>query len=198
MGGSDLIKIMLIGFLVLALPLAVAVSAIAVLVAILVSGIVSNAHGTPYVPIKRKYIRPILLWADLSANDIFYDLGCGDARVLISAVKDFGIKKATGFEVAPWSYLEARFVLGFSTTTNRIRIIRRNFFKANLSDASFIYAYLFPKPIDRLAYKLEKELVIGSKILCPSFPIDLVRHPEFKLLKSAKFDKITAYLYEKL
>jgi hypothetical protein len=58
--------------------------------------------------------------------------------------------------------------------------------------------YLFPKLVDRLAPKLACELVSGSKILCLSYPIDLTRHKQFKLLKSEKIGKITAYLYERI
>ena len=199
---------MLIGFLFLVLLLAIAVLTIAVLVTILVSGIVSNVHGAPFVPIKRQYLRPLLLWAGLSANDIFYDLGCGDARVLISAVKDFGVKKAIGYEVALWPYLNARFNVMSDGFSDKIKILRKDFFfakgrsasggKADLSSAGFVYMYLFPKLVDRLAPKLACELASGSKILCPSFPINLACHPEFKLLKSEKIGKITAYLYQKV
>ena len=162
---------------------------------ILISGITSDIYGAPYVPIKKRHVKSLLSWAGLSAGDIFYDLGCGDGRLLISAVKDFGVKRAIGYEVALWPYLEAKFARWFSGAGSRIKIIRGNFFKADLHGATFVYVYLFPKLVDRLASKMAGELLAGTKILCPSFPIDLVVHPEFRLIKSEKFDKITAYLY---
>jgi len=58
--------------------------------------------------------------------------------------------------------------------------------------------YLFPKLVDKLAYKIAGECQVGTKILCPSFPIDIAKHPGFKLLKSEKIGRITAYLYEKI
>lgn len=183
---------------ILLLLFLIMITAVATLILIFISGIISNAHGVPYVPIKRKQVKRLLSWGGLSANDIFYDLGCGDARLLIGAVKDFGVKKAIGYEIAPWPYFKARLAVRFSGVGERVSIRRQNFFQADLSNATFVYAYLFPKPIDQLAYKLAKELGGGSKILCPSFPINLARHPEFKLLKSEKIDKITAYLYEKI
>lgn len=188
--------VILFGQLILALIFLVII--VAVLILIFISDVISNVHGVPYVPIKRKNIRQLLSWGGLSANDIFYDLGCGDARVMIAAIKDFGVKNVVGYEITPWSYLEARFAVWFYGLSECAKIIRKNFFQADLSGASFIYAYLFPKPIDQLVHKLAKELKSGSKILCPSFPVNLARHPEFKLLKSEKLDKITAYLYEKV
>ncbi len=189
---------MLLGLFLITWLLVIAVLAVAVLVTILVSGIVSNAYGAPYVPIRRRFVRPLLLWAGLSADDVFYDLGCGDARVLVSAVKDFGVKKAIGYEVALWPYLIAKWKIYKSNLDDRIEVNKKSFFESDLSGTGFVYAYLFPKLVDRLASKLAGELRVGAKILCPSFPIDLAKHPEFKLLKSEKIDKITAYLYEKI
>lgn len=121
-----------------------------------------------------------------------------DARVLISAVKNFGVKKAIGYEIALWPYLEARFAIWSSGIFDRAVVYHQNFFKTDLSNARFVYMYLFPELVDRLAYKLADELKSGGKILCPSFPIDLARHRQFKLLKSEKIGKIIAYLYEKI
>lgn len=188
---------MIINWLVWIISILILLAVIVFLVLTFFSSIISSLHGAPYVPIKRRHIKSLLSWAGLSADDIFYDLGCGDGRLLISAVKDSGVKGAIGYEVAIWPYLEARFACWNSGVDGRIKIFRRDFLKTDLGEASFIYAYLFPGLINKLASKMAGELRTGTKILCPSFPIDLERHPEFKLLKTGKFDKITAYLYEK-
>ncbi|MEK7151225.1 MAG: hypothetical protein AAB784_00725 [Patescibacteria group bacterium] len=168
------------------------------LLVFLFSNIFSSILGAPFVPIKKRHVKFFLYWAGLSADDIFYDLGCGDGRLLVSAVKDFGVKKAIGYELAPWPYLKARFIIWWRGLNEISSIKNENFFKTDLKDASFIYAYLFPKLVDRLAFKMAGELRSGAKILCPSFPIDLIKHPKFKLLKTHKIDKIDAYLYEKI
>jgi cyclopropane fatty-acyl-phospholipid synthase-like methyltransferase len=46
--------------------------------------------------------------ADLKPSDVFYDLGCGDASVLIFAVNEFGVRKAVGFEREPMRRAKAR------------------------------------------------------------------------------------------
>jgi hypothetical protein len=48
-----------------------------------------------------RHKRKMLELADLKPSDVFYDLGCGDASVLIFAVKEFGVRKAVGFESEP-------------------------------------------------------------------------------------------------
>ena len=188
----------IIGFIILISILFVVISAVAVLVLIFISGIISNIHGVPYIPIKRKIVKSLLAWGGLASGDILYDLGCGDARALISGARYFGAKKAVGYEIAPWSYLEAKFAIRLAGLHRRVNILRKNFFQADLSGATFVYIYLFHEPVDRLASKLARELKPSAKILCPSFPINLMRHPEFKLLKSKKVGKISAYLYAKI
>ncbi len=167
-------------------------------VLILVSGVVSSIHGAPYVPIRKKLTKDLLFFGGLSADNIFYDLGSGDGRVLISAIKNFGVEKAVGYEVTLWPYLKSKFLIWRAGLENKIDVKRKNFFGVDLSRATFIYTYLFPRLVDRLAGKIAGECQSGTKVLCPSFPIDIAKHPEFKLLKSEKMGIIIAYLYKKI
>jgi hypothetical protein len=171
---------------------------VAAMILILVSGIASSIYGAPYVPIRKKLIKNLLFFGGLSAGDIFYDLGSGDGRILISAVKNFRIQEAIGYEIALWPYLKSKFLIQRAGLGNNIDIERKNFFGADLSQATLIYIYLFPRLVDRLAGKIAGECQSGTKVLCPSFPIDIARYPKFKLLKSEKVGRITAYLYEKI
>jgi hypothetical protein len=183
---------MLIATLILMLAI------LAVFVTIFISGIISGIHGAPYVPIKKKLVKNLLEFGGVSANDIFYDLGCGDGRVLLSAVKEFGIQKTSGYEISLWPYLESKFLIWQTGINKYAKVYRQDFFKADLSCATFIYMYLFPKLVNELAVKIAKECDSGTKILCPSFQIELQKNPEFRLLKAEKIGKITAYLYEKI
>lgn len=178
--------------------LAIEFIVIVAMILILVSGIASSIYGAPYVPIRKKLIKDLLTFGSLSESDIFYDLGSGDGRVLISAVKNFEVERAVGYEIALWPYLKSRFLIKRSSLDGRIGVCRKNFFKEDLSSTNFIYMYLFPGLVDELAYKIAGECQSCTKVLCPSFPIDIAKHPEFKLLKSEKIGRITAYLYEKI
>jgi hypothetical protein len=168
------------------------------LIFIFVSGFTSHIHGAPYVPIRKKLLKELLTFGGLSESDIFYDLGSGDGRVLITAARDFRVRKAIGYEIAPWPYLKSIFLIKHLYLNNRVSVYRKNFFEGNLSDASFIYIYLFPKLVDGLAFKIANECRPETKILCPSFPINIAKHPEFELLKNGKAGKITAYLYKRV
>jgi hypothetical protein len=175
--------------------LVVLLSALAFLLLNFTSGLISNFRGAPYVPMKRTLVHSLLSFGELSSEDIFYDLGSGNGQLLQAATREFKVLKALGYEAAPWPYLLSR----WKTRKNKqVFIFRQSFFDADLSRATFVYMYLFPKLVDRLTYKLEQELIPGAKVLCPSFPIDIKKHPQFLLKKEAKVGTITAYLYEKI
>lgn len=159
------------------------------------SGFVSIISGAPYIPLSKKLIRKILSFGGLSSDDIFYDLGCGDGRILISGLSNFNVSKAVGYEIAPWPYLKTLFLSKYNQL-KRIDLFRRDCSKADISQATFIYLYLFPKLIEKLADKIIKEGKPETKILCVEFPIDINNFTELRLLKSTKIDNLTIYLYE--
>lgn len=151
--------------------------------------------GAPYVPLSQKYIQKILSFGNLSSSDILYDLGCGDGRVLISGLYKFNVLKAVGYEISPWPYFKTLFLIKHNKL-QRIKLLRINCLKADIGQATFIYLYLFPKLVNKLAYKIAKEAKPKTKVLCVSFPINIDQHIEFKLLKSEKLYNLTLYLYE--
>jgi hypothetical protein len=185
-------------FISLIILLVAEVVVFVILILIFISGFISHIHGAPYVPIRKKLTKALLAFGELSQSDIFYDLGSGDGRVLITAARDFRVKKAIGYEIALWPYLKSNFLTKRLHLNNRVHIYRKDFFEGNLSTASFIYMYLFPKLADKLAFKIANECQPGTKVLCPSFPIDTTRHQEFRLLRNGKIGKITTYLYQKI
>ena len=62
-------------------------------IAFFISGFTSIFYGAPYVPISKKLIKDLLIFGELSSQDIFYDLGSGDGRVLLSSVPPFNLNK---------------------------------------------------------------------------------------------------------
>ncbi len=159
------------------------------------SFLISATFGAPYVSIPRKSIMKILSFGNLSSNDIFYDLGCGDGRVLMSGLSNFNVLKGVGYEISPWPYLKTLFLIKLNRI-KKIELFRKNCLKANINQATFIYFYLLPKLTDSLADKIAREGKPKTKILCVAFPINTDRYVEFQLLKSTKIDNLMVYLYE--
>jgi len=61
----------------------------------------STESVAPYVPTPLNVVRQMLIIAEVGPHDVLYDLGCGDGRILFTAVEEFGIPRAVGFELNP-------------------------------------------------------------------------------------------------
>lgn len=98
-----------------------------------------------------------------------YDLGCGDGRLLRELYKVFPTATYRGIEHEITPYLLFRYrnrdIIG-----KNFSIIRGNFFKKDLSQATHILTYLFPHIMDALLPKLEKELPQGTQLISVDFP----------------------------
>ncbi len=86
-----------------------------------------------------RHKRKMLELANLKPSDVFYDLGCGDASVLIFAVKEFGVRNAVGFESEPRRKAKARQRVEKEGLSNRIGI-KGEMKSADLSRADVILA----------------------------------------------------------
>jgi SAM-dependent methyltransferase len=121
-------------------------------------------YGLPPVPTKPERIRKALKLARLQPNEILYDLGAGDGRVLLIAVQDFGAK-AVGIEVGPIQCALIWLRAVASGFGNKIDVRWENFYKANLSDADVVFVYATSKEVVKLASPLEKQLKKGARVV---------------------------------
>ncbi len=147
----------------------------------------------PFVPTPKRNVKIIIDQLALKPGQIFYDLGCGDGRFLIEA-QNRGAK-AIGFEISLWAYLRAK--INLLINKSQAKIFYKNFYQANLSNASGVFCFLMDTVMPKVEAKLKKELGIGAKIVCYGFP--LPSWPPEKIIdlkpKDRKSSKI--YLYRK-
>lgn len=143
-----------------------------------------------YFPLPKNTIRKMLKLARVNKNDIVYDLGSGDGRVLIIAAKEFGVKKAVGIERSLILYWISKFLVKLNKLEDRVKIIRNDFFKENISEATVITLYLNWKPMRKLEEKILKE--------CKNVRIVSAAHrfPNLKPKKKIKTGHFYCYLYE--
>lgn len=126
----------------------------------------------PYVPTPRPVVLDMLKMAEISSEDIVYDLGCGDGRIIFTAVELFNAKKAVGFEINPYMIEGIEKKIIEKGLEDRIFIFRKNFMEADLSEASVITLYLTTSGNMKLKPKLEAELKSGSRVISHDFPIN--------------------------
>jgi len=147
-----------------------AVLAILIILVALLWILVPAIYGLPPVSTRRERIRRALKLADLQPGERFYDLGSGHGRVLVMAVKEFGVS-AVGVEIGPVQCAVSRVNALWNGVSSRVRIEMGNFYRADLSQADVVFAYLTSKYAIRLQEKLERELQSGARIVTISFDL---------------------------
>lgn len=144
----------------------------------------------PPIPLPKDTIRKILKLAQVKKNDVVYDLGSGDGRVVIIAAKEFGAK-AVGIEKNRLFAWLSKKIIKKNKLENKIKIIKNDLFKEKINKADVVVIYLSHKLTQKLKTKFEKELKKGAKIISASHPI--VGWKEVKKIKTGHF---YSYLYK--
>ena len=121
-------------------------------------------YGLPSVPTKPERIRKALKLVHLQPDEVLYDLGAGDGRVLLIAAREFGAF-AIGLEVGPVQCVLIWLRIVSIGLADRIKIRWRNFFKANLKDADVVYVYATSQEVLKLAPFLQKQMKAGSRVV---------------------------------
>lgn len=143
--------------------LALGLSVLVVILA-LVWILVPALYGLPPVPTKPERIHKALKLANLQPDEVLYDLGAGDGRVLFIAARDFGAK-ALGIEVGPIQCALLWLRALTSGLGNQIQVRWANFYKADLRDADTVFVYATSKEVVKLAPYLEKQLKKGARVI---------------------------------
>jgi 16S rRNA A1518/A1519 N6-dimethyltransferase RsmA/KsgA/DIM1 with predicted DNA glycosylase/AP lyase activity len=115
-----------------------------------------------YVPTPKDIVRRMLQLASLRRGEILFDLGAGDGRIIIEAVRDFGAR-AVGVEIDPERISRIRERL--NSTETRAELIEADLFEVDLSSADVIAIYLSPSANAKLAPKLKTELKVGTRVV---------------------------------
>jgi len=103
----------------------------------------------------------------------FVDLGCGFGAVLSTVARERPTRQCVGLETAWLPYLISR--LRGALSPNPVRVVRRDLWAYDLSDADVVYAYLSPVPMARLWRKVVAEMRPGAVFISNSFEVPGVR-----------------------
>jgi len=98
----------------------------------------------PYVPTAQAVVNRMLEMADAGPNDIHYDLGSGDGRIVVTAVRDFKVKKGVGVDLDPVRIKEANANAQKANVTDRVTFLQTDLFKFDFSEATVLTLYLLP------------------------------------------------------
>ncbi|MFO8099976.1 MAG: class I SAM-dependent methyltransferase, partial [Salinibacter sp.] len=122
----------------------------------------------PYVPSSASVVKRMLEVADVSSDDVVYDLGSGDGRIPIMAAKEFGAR-GVGIEIDSALVANARARAQEAGVEDKVRFRQGDLFNADLQDATVVALYLWPEVNIRLRPKLLHELAPGDRIVSHDF-----------------------------
>lgn len=125
----------------------------------------------PYVPSPNNIVNEMLRLAGAGPNDVVYDLGCGDGRILFSAVLEFGVARAVGYDLDPEMVRGVEEKAAGKKLTGRITALKANFMEADLSPATLVTLYLTTSGNAKLRPKLERDLKPGARVVSHDFPM---------------------------
>ncbi len=137
-------------------------------------------YDVPWVPTRRQLISHIMRIAKVGPGDVFYDLGCGDGRMVIEAAKRGA--KAVCVELREDLIRTAMENAEKAGVRDRIVFVNEDFHRVNLSDATVVYMYLLTRVNASLKPKLEAELKPGTRVVTLDFaipgwkPVEVERH----------------------
>ena len=132
-----------------------------------------------------RHKRKMLKLAEIKPSDAFYDLGCGDASLLILAVKEFNVKEAIGIESHPSRYRKAKCNVKKQKLSNRISIIEEDIYQADLSEADVIFKIHSEGEFD-LQQLFSTNIRNGTRIIKHDLPLlgylpDRIDYPFYRM-----------------
>lgn len=147
-----------------------------------------------FVPTPNDVVVKMLEMANVQRDDLLYDLGCGDGRIVVTAAKLYGCR-AYGYDVDPKRIKESLDNVAENDVGDLVTIEKKDIFTLDLSEANVITLYLLPSLNVRLIPQLEK-LRPGSRIVSHDFSMKGVKPDQVVKMNSVEDEnQHTVYLW---
>lgn len=124
----------------------------------------------PYVPTPQDIVDKMLELAKVTSDDVVYDLGSGDGRIVITAAQNYGAH-AVGIEINPGLFRESSSRIKELGLDDRAHIICEDMFNVSIHRATVVMLYLLTSFNEKLRPKLDSQLRPGARIVCHDFHI---------------------------
>ena len=124
----------------------------------------------PYVPTPAPVVKSMLSMGGVGPNDIVYDLGSGDGRLPIAAVKDFGARKGVGIDLDPVRVAEAKANAKKAGVEDRVTFHQGDMFAFDFSEATVLPLYLLPEMMIKLRPKM-LDMKPGTRIVAHDYAL---------------------------
>jgi SAM-dependent methyltransferase len=135
----------------------------------------------PYVTTPQDVVDRMLSMARVGRDDVVYDLGCGDGRIVISAARRYGAR-GVGIDLDPERIREANANARSAGVQDRVRFRQADLFKTDFSPATVVMLYLLFEVNLQLMPQLWRQLRVGARIVSHDFHMGAQWPPE-RILK---------------
>jgi len=121
----------------------------------------------PYEPSSEDVVRTMLEIANVGKDDIVYDLGCGDGRIVIAAAQKTEAR-GVGVDLDPERIKESQENARRVNVADRVKFYQSDLFQTEISEATVVMLYLYPEVNLKLRPKLFRELKPGTRVVSHS------------------------------
>jgi SAM-dependent methyltransferase len=121
-----------------------------------------------FVPTPSRVVEEMLRVADIRQDDLIYDLGCGDGRIVISAAQKVG-SRGIGVDIDPQRIEESNQNAAKAGVTQLVQFLEQDLFQTDFSEATVVTLYLLPMLNLQLRPKLLTELRPGTRVVSHDF-----------------------------
>jgi len=148
----------------------------------------------PYVPTPMKVAERMLELAKVNRNDVLYDLGSGDGRIVILAVQKYGAH-AVGVELDGKRYQESSARIEELGLASRAKILHEDMFKTDIHNATVVTLYLLTSVNEEIRPMLEKQLRSGTRVVSHDFQMNGWKAETTEEITADDGSVHTVYLY---
>ncbi|MGE3273788.1 MAG: cyclopropane-fatty-acyl-phospholipid synthase family protein [Vicinamibacterales bacterium] len=122
----------------------------------------------PFVPTPQEVVDRMLRLASVTKDDVVYDLGSGDGRIVISAAQQYGAR-GVGVDIDPLRIAESEANAKRAGVSHLVTFKRQDALQTDVSDATVVTLYLLSASNLKLRPILTRQLKPGARIVAHAF-----------------------------
>ena len=150
----------------------------------------------PWVPTPMPVVERMLEMAQVGRDDLLFDLGCGDGRIVIAAAKKFGTR-GVGVDIDPQRIKESNIAAKKAMVERLIEFRLQDATKVDLSSATVLGLYLLTDSNELLRPKMEKQLKPGTRVVCHNYPVPGWKAVRTQTVRDKTGKEHRLYLYDR-
>jgi uncharacterized protein (TIGR03000 family) len=149
-----------------------------------------------YVATPNDIVKEMMKLGKVGKDDVVYDLGCGDGRIVVAAVRDSNAKRGVGIDLDPERVKDSKATVKEAKLEGKVEIRQGDILDIkDLSDASVVMIYMSDELGKLLEPTLKKGLKPGSRIVSHRFTLGNWKPEKTITVKGEDGDEYTLHLW---